>query len=91
MAPLFGDERCTAAILGFLEMAGVGMRRRCRREDSEDPGKGFQDELRGCGRIERGRGRIGERGQGGDGQGMETVPMQGRGVEPGSRCNRFSL
>jgi hypothetical protein len=46
MAQLFGDERCTAAILEFLATMEVGLRGRLREDDP--------------GRRGRGRGRSGD-------------------------------
>jgi hypothetical protein len=42
MAQIFGDKRYTATILEFVEATEVGMRGRCRREDSEDRGEGLE-------------------------------------------------
>jgi hypothetical protein len=42
MAQLFGDERCTAAIVEFLGTTEVGLRGQYRREGSDDPGRRFE-------------------------------------------------
>jgi hypothetical protein len=49
MTQLFGDERCTAAILEFLGTTEVGLRGRCRGESSGDPGGSLESGSEGEG------------------------------------------
>jgi hypothetical protein len=87
IAQLIGDERCTAAILEFLQTTEVGMRGRCRRAGSEDPGGGLETGSEGTGGLSEDEGES----TGRAGTGKESVPSEGAESRPGSRCNEFPL
>jgi ribonuclease HI len=62
MAQLFGDERCTAAILEFLATTEVGLWRRARGTDehSEDPGGRAESESEAAGGLSRDEEGVGD-------------------------------
>jgi hypothetical protein len=84
VVPFFGGERCIAAVLQFLQTTEVGMRGRCRREDSEDPGGRAETGVPGCSRLQRGSGGV-ERGQKETGKVGRAVTRK-KGVSPEARA-----
>jgi hypothetical protein len=84
VVPFLGGQRCIAVVLQFLQTMEVGMRGRCRREDSEDPGGRGKTGVLGCSRLQRGSGGV-ERGRRGTGK-VGRVVTRKKGDSPEARA-----